>query len=73
MTQTSHTVAMLTMLPSMPYTSTEGNELSMIGFGISRLLSCGMSIMGCCWAAVTFVTRLASLAFGQATIAWATE
>ena len=33
MTETSQTVAMLTMLPSVPYTSTEGNELSMIGFG----------------------------------------
>jgi len=48
MTAAPQTVAMLTMLPSVPYTSTEGNELSMIGFGISRLLSCGMNIMGCC-------------------------
>jgi hypothetical protein len=36
MTEASHTVAMLTMLPSVPYTSTEGNELSMIGFDISK-------------------------------------
>ena len=45
MTETSHTVVMLMMLPNVPYTSTEGTELSMIGFDISKLLSCGMSIL----------------------------
>jgi hypothetical protein len=41
----SHTAARLTMVPKVLHTSTEGNELSMMGFVISKILSCVMGIM----------------------------